>query len=346
MMNLASIDLNLLVALEALIAEVHVGRAARRIGRSQPAVSHSLMRLRDLLGDPLLIRVGSRMELTPRAIKLKESLPDTLERVRSLLMTEAFQPATSSRRFRIVMQDHLADLLVPDLLRRMHAAAPSVQLEVVPWQSPFSMTPEQLRSIDLCTSCSTDELQGFERSLLFNDSESVVVRRGHPRVSRMRVLHTFLDSSHVAVVGRGKEQDPVDAWLREERIERRIVLVVPSYLQALHAVAATDLVALVPTRLAQTLARQLSLALVRPPIDPGVYQEFLFCPYRQQRDPGSIWLREIVSEIGRRLDGRRLRSGAHQRRMRGSLQGRLRFARNSASSVHVSSLGYRASPRQ
>src|SRR6185503_12860605 len=73
MMNLASVDLNLLVALEALIAEAHVGRAARRIGRSQPAVSHALMRLRDVLGDPLLVRVGARMELTPRALALQES---------------------------------------------------------------------------------------------------------------------------------------------------------------------------------------------------------------------------------------------------------------------------------
>jgi DNA-binding transcriptional LysR family regulator len=76
-MNLASIDLNLLVALDALIAEAHVGRAARRIGRSQPAVSHSLMRLRELLRDPLLVRIGSRMELSPRAVRLRESLPET-----------------------------------------------------------------------------------------------------------------------------------------------------------------------------------------------------------------------------------------------------------------------------
>src|SRR5262245_56161649 len=105
--NLATIDLNLLVALDALIAEAHVGRAARRIGRSQPAVSHSLMRLRELLGDPLLVRVGSRMELTPRALSLKASLPEMLERMRRLLSSESFQPASSTRRFNVVMHDHV-----------------------------------------------------------------------------------------------------------------------------------------------------------------------------------------------------------------------------------------------
>ena len=305
-MNLASIDLNLLVALDALIAEAHVGRAARRIGRSQPAVSHALTRLRELFGDPLLMRVGSRMELTPRALSLKESLPETLERVRGLLATESFQPATSSRRFKIVVHDHLADLFVPDLVKRMHAEAPNARLDVLPWQSPVAMKPERLRLIDLCISCSTDALPGFERSPLFTDTESVVIRRGHPRASRMSGLQTFLEARHVAVVGRGRTQDPADVWLREEGIERRIVLVVPSYLQALHAVATTDLVAFVPMRLAQMLAPRLALAVLPPPVDPGTYQEFLFYPRRRQRDPASLWLRELVNQIGSCIEARGL----------------------------------------
>src|SRR5262245_18286294 len=140
MMNLVSVDLNLLVALEALIAEAHVGRAARRIGRSQPAVSHALMRLRDLLHDPCLLRcdllqdrllvtTGSRRKPMPRAVALKESLPVAFERVRSLLAAESFAPATSARRFLVVMHDHLADLIVPDVVSRMHRDAPGVRLE-------------------------------------------------------------------------------------------------------------------------------------------------------------------------------------------------------------------------
>ena len=302
MMNLVSVDLNLLVALDALLAEAHVGRAARRIGRSQPAVSHSLMRLRELLGDPLLVRIGSSMELTPRAVSLREALPDALERVRTLLTAESFVPATSSRRFHVVIHDHLADLVVPAVVRRLSAEAPHARLEVLPWQSPASMTSEHLRSIDLCTSCSTDDLQGFERIPLFTDTEVVVVRRDHPLVSRLGALRTFVDARHIAVVGRGKMQDPVDAWLLEEGIERRIGLTVPSYLQALHAAAATDLVAFAPRRLADALAAPLSLAIVRPPIDPGTYQEFLFYPRRRERDAASRWLRDIVIDVGRRID--------------------------------------------
>src|SRR3954471_6938179 len=139
MVNLALVDLNLLVALDALLAEGHVGRAARRLARSQPAVSHSLARLRELFGDALLVRIGARMELTPRALGLRESLPGALERVQSLLAAESFVPATSSRRFQIVIHDHLADLVVPAIVRRMSTEAPRARLEVLPWESPFAM---------------------------------------------------------------------------------------------------------------------------------------------------------------------------------------------------------------
>ena len=297
MMNLVSVDLNLLVALDALLAEAHVGRAARRIGRSQPAVSHSLGRLRDLLGDPLLVRMGSRMELTPRAVSLRESLPDALERVRMLLAAESFVPATSTRRFQVVIHDHLADLIVPAIVRRMGVEAPRARLEVLPWESPFAMSTERLHAIDLCTSCSTAELPGFGRTPLFTDTEAVVVRRDHPLVSRLATLRTFVEARHIAVT-----RDPLDAWLLEQGIERRIGLTVPSYLQALHAAAASDLVAFVPRRLAEALAGRLSLAVVKPPIDPGTYQEFLFYSQRREADAASRWLRDVVIDIGRGVD--------------------------------------------
>jgi DNA-binding transcriptional LysR family regulator len=297
MMNLASVDLNLLVALDALLAEVHVGRAARRIGRSQPAVSHALRRLRELLDDPLLVRIGSRMQLTPHALTLREALPDALDRVRALFTAESFVPATSARQFQIVIHDHLADVVVPAIVRRMSVEAPHARLEVLPWESPFAMPPERLRSIDLCTSASTRELPGFERTPLFTDTEAVVVRRGHPLVSRIGRLRTFAEARHIAVT-----RDPLDAWLIEKGIERRIGLIVPSYLQALHAAAASDLIAFVPRRLAEAMAAPLSLAIVKPPIDPGTYQEYLYSPRRRDGADASRWLRDIVIDIGRTVD--------------------------------------------
>lgn len=299
-MNLASIDLNLLVALDALISEVHVGRAARRIGLSQPAASHALKRLRDLLSDPLLVQVGTRMELTPRAIGLRESLAEALRQVRTLLVPDFFDPATSTRRFFVMMQDHIAHLIVPALVGRIRSGAPGVRLDVVPWQNPSSMTAERFRSMDLIISCSATEMAGFQRDTLFTDTEVTVARKGHPSVSHLKKLKAFLSAGHVAVAGRGLREDPVDSWFRQEGLTRNVVLRVPGYLQALQTVSQTDLVALIPKRLAQALARPLSLMMLSPPIDPGQYTEYLFHPLRAAHDPASIWLRKSVLEIGRR----------------------------------------------
>jgi DNA-binding transcriptional LysR family regulator len=301
-MNLASLDLNLLVALDALLSEAHVGRAAIRIGLSQPAASHALRRLRELLNDQLLVRAGARMQLTPRAQRLRTPLAQALEQVRALFPPDSFDPHTSTRRFALMMPDHVVDLLLPPLLEKVASQAPHVRLDVTPWLGPATMTPEVARSIDLVIACTGDAYAGFERQHFFSDTEALAVRSGHPAAARLRRLEEFLRARHVAVVGRGRTEDPMDSWLREQGVERRIALAVPGYLQALHMVAHTDLVAFVPRRLTEAMTRPLSLIAVTPPIDPGKYEEFLFYPTRVQADPGSTWLRNLAVTIGRRLD--------------------------------------------
>src|SRR5206468_5878712 len=108
----------------------------------------------------------------------------------------------------------------------------------------------------------------------------------------------FLNARHVAVIGGGLTEDPVDTWLRHEGLTRKIVLRVPSYVQALQAVGQTDLVAFVPRRLAESLARRLSLSVIRPALDPGDYHEQLFYPHRSAQDSASVWLRKLVLKIG------------------------------------------------
>jgi DNA-binding transcriptional LysR family regulator len=131
-MNLAALDLNLLVVLDALLLEANVSRAAMRIGLSQPAASHALQRLRDVLGDPLLVRVGARMELTPRAQALREPLAQALDQVRGLFVSDDFDAARSERQFRLMMPDLAVELLMPPLMRKLDAAAPGVRIDVVP----------------------------------------------------------------------------------------------------------------------------------------------------------------------------------------------------------------------
>lgn len=298
-MNLASLDLNLLVALDALLAEAHVGRAARRIGLSQPAMSHALRRLRDVAGDPLLIRVGARMELTPRAEAMRAPLEKALEEVRSLFHAESFDPATSGRRFVLMMPDLLLDLLIPPLVARVGERAPGIRIDIIPWQSPVLATAELTRAVDFIISCTPDAFSGFHRQRLYLDADVLAVRRSHPVGTRLEHLPDFLAARHVAVIGRGADEDMIDGWLRSEGLARTIALAVPSYLQALHVAARSDLVAFAPGRLVAALAETLALIPVKPPVDPGNDEQFLFHPSRAQSDPGSIWLRGLILEIAR-----------------------------------------------
>ena len=307
-MNLNSLDLNLLVALDALLREASVSRAAMRIGLSQPAASHALQRLRDLLSDPLLVRSGARMELTPRAQALRVPLAQALDQVRSLFVPDEFDAISSERHFRLMMPDLAVELLMPPLMEKITRIAPNVTIDVVPWRGPAIFTAEFARTIDLVISIG-NAFKGFHRQRLYTDSDALAVRRGHPAAAKLRKRDAFLAARHVAVVIRGQNEDLIDSWLRSKGIERRIALVVPGYIEALHITARTDLVAFVPRRLIAALSKQLSLVTVAPPLDPGIDEQFLFYPTRAQMDPGSIWLRRLMLETGRELD-RDMRRGA------------------------------------
>jgi DNA-binding transcriptional LysR family regulator len=301
LMNLASLDLNLLVALDALLLEASVSRAAMRIGLSQPATSHALQRLRDVLRDPLLVRVGARMELTPRAQALRGPLAQALDQVRGLFVRDDFDAARSERRFRMMMPDLAVELLVPPLMEKITALATNLRLDIVPWRGPAIMTAEFARTLDLVISIG-NAFQGFHRQLLYKDSDALAVRRGHPAGARLKQRDAFLKAKHVAVVIRGQGEDLIDDWLRTKGVERQIALVVPGYIEALHVAARTDLVAFVPRRLIAALTKPLSLATVTPPLDPGIDEQFMFYPTRAQMDPGSIWFRNLMIEVGRGLD--------------------------------------------
>ena len=300
-MNLTSLDLNLLVALDALLREANVSRAAMRIGLSQPAASHALQRLRDLIGDPLLVRTGARMELTPRAQALRSPLAQALEQVRGLFVADGFDASTSERQFRLMMPDLAVELLMPPLMAKITKVAPNVRIDVVPWRGPAIFNAEFARTIDIVISIG-NAFSGFHRQRLYTDSDALAVRRGHPAGAKLKRREVFLEARHVGVVIRGSNEDLIDTWLRSKGIERRIALVVPGYLEALHVAARTDLVAFVPRRLIAALSKQLGLVAVMPPLDPGIDEQFMFHPTRAQMDPGSIWLRRLMLETGRELE--------------------------------------------
>jgi DNA-binding transcriptional LysR family regulator len=231
---------------------------------------------------------------------LRGPLAQTLDQVRGLFLPDEFDAGRSERHFRLMMPDLAVELLMPPLMEKVTKQAPGVTIDVVPWRGPAIFTAEFARTIDLVISIG-DAFKGFHRQRLYTDSDALAVRRGHPVGAKLKKREAFHGARHVAVVIRGQNEDLIDRWLHTKGIERRIALVVPGYIEALHVVARTDLVAFVPRRLIAALAKQLSLQTLTPPLDPGIDEQHMFYPTRAQFDPGSIWLRRLMLETGRGL---------------------------------------------
>ncbi|KAJ8137744.1 hypothetical protein OY671_009043, partial [Metschnikowia pulcherrima] len=187
---------------------------------------------------------------------------------------------------------------MPPSMKKSDVVAPGVRIDVVPWRGPAIFTAEFARTIDMVISIG-DAFKGFHRQSLYTDSDTSAVRRGHPAGARSKNKETFLKARHVAVIIRGQSEDSIDTWSQTKKSERRIALVVPSYIEASHVAARTDLVAFVPRRSIAASAKQSSSVTVAPPLDPGIDEQFMFYPTRAQMDPGSIWSRTVMLGIGK-----------------------------------------------
>ncbi|RYE90606.1 MAG: LysR family transcriptional regulator [Myxococcales bacterium] len=307
-MNLASIDLNLLVALEALLAERSVSRAARRLGLSQPATSHALGRLRELLGDPLLVRAGDRMEATPRALALEGPLATALTAVRAVVAPDApFDPARSDRAFSLETIDYAAAVLLPPLMERLGREAPRVSLEV---RTRTDDIDAQLArgALDLAIGLTSPDRPGLRQQPVLSDLFVCVLRRGHPALRRPLTLDRYCAQRHLLVTPTGRPGSLVDDLLAQSGRRRHVALRVPHFLLAPPLVARSDLVWTAPGSMAQAHAALLPLTLRPPPFDLGGFTLTLRWHERAEHDPGHRWLRELVAAsapaAGRRAAGR------------------------------------------
>lgn len=293
--NLATLDLNLLVALDALLRERSVTRAARRCGVGQSAMSHSLGRLRALIGDALLVRDGRQMVPTPRGAALQGPLAALLGDVRRLLSHgEDFDPATSTRRFRLVCPDLVAAAL-PALLEVIGREAPGVDLAV---RAPGGAMADALRTggDELGLGPPPRDGAGLMQRVAGAVGWTVLMRAGHPAAADWG-LETWLRWPHV-VVGTGDGAPGfVDDALAATGKRRRIGLVAPGFLVAPLVVARTDALFTAPAPFVAALADALGLVQRPPPVALPRVPVVIAWPERLHGDPGHRWLRERVAAV-------------------------------------------------
>jgi DNA-binding transcriptional LysR family regulator len=296
-------DVALLAPLDALLQEVSVTRAARRMGISTPAMSHTLARLREQLGDPLLVRAGRQMVLTPRAEGMREKVRRALgEAVLALEPERPFSPRELRRSVVIHASDHVLTVLGVDLDRLVHRQAPELQLRFVP-NTPDDPGALREGSADLSVGIYGDLPPELRTRLLLTDRFVCVVRTGHPAIKRRLSLAQFVALEHVQVAPRGKPGGYLDDQLAERGLQRRVVLAVPFFLAALRLTAETDYVLTISERIARVMAPCLGLRILEPPLELRPYGLRLVWHPRFDRDAGHQWLREQLLQAAKQAAG-------------------------------------------
>ncbi|PZW50330.1 DNA-binding transcriptional LysR family regulator [Humitalea rosea] len=265
MVNLRAVDLNLLVVLDALLDEAHVTRAADRLGLSQPATSSALDRCRHLFADPLLERGRGVMRRTARAEALRAPLKTLLGQMAAVLDPPVLDLAQLRQSIRITMADHPAVAVLGDLLPRLAATAPGLDLVIQPWHGAAAALEALAKGqSDLALSVFPAVEAAFRREEVLREHYLVVMRKDHPAAACFD-LDQWLAWPHVLVSGRGETRGALDEALLRHGRTRRVGLVVPSFLMVPPLLVGSGLIAMLPSRCLPAGAEE-SLAVFPPPI--------------------------------------------------------------------------------
>jgi DNA-binding transcriptional LysR family regulator len=304
------LDLNLLITLDALLTESSVARAAARMGVTPPAMSHALARLREALGDQILVRAGRALVPTPRAVAMRDRVRAVVDEARSVLAASAAGDLRSTRRtFTIRANEANAVMATGALLRRLHRRAPLLRLRFAP-EGEEDVGELRDGRIDLDIGAQGDLGPEIKVQTLFEDDFVGVVRRDHPLARGRVTAARYAAAAHVAGSRRGRAQGPVDAALAALGLAREVALIVPGPLSALAIVADSDLVATVPASLARWGQRTLGLRVLKLPLSlPRMVLAQAWHP-RLDADPAHRWLRACVVDCAPQWASAR-RRGAH-----------------------------------
>lgn len=311
-MNISRVDLNLLVYLDVLLRECNVTRAAEELGISQPAMSNSLRRLRDLFGDPILVRTSDGMTPTDRALELQPLVRNVLSAAEQVILPKTeFDPAASSRIFRIMASDYTESTLLPVLLRQLRKEAPGIRLDIMT-PSDVSFHDVERGKVDLVINRFDSLPQSFHQVHLWDDSFSCVLSAENPVIKHWD-LDSYLSSKHVWVsktgMGVGVGMTPndvqrlgwVDEALAKLDAKRDITLFTRHYQAALLLGEQDDLIVTIPTMTAMGMAKNPKVVILDPPFEiPRMRLKMVWSPLLQH-DPGHKWLRQIIKSVSEEM---------------------------------------------
>ncbi|CAN5881834.1 LysR family transcriptional regulator [soil metagenome] len=300
-MNIASVNLNHLVAFDALLGERSVTRAARRLGVTQSAMSNALRQLRLMFDDPLFLRRSSGIEPTARALALAAPIRRGLAALDAALAPAEFDPGTSERTFVIATSDYVELVLLPPLLRRLSRDAPRLRVEMVPWG--LHDVPDSLArgEVDSMLGYYGRVPAGHHDQPLFTEEFLCLARRRHPTLGRRPTLRAWTGVPHVVVSQKPGSAASVDRALAARGLTRTIGVRVSHFSIVPQVVAETDFTAALSRRIAEPAARALGLATFAPPIALAKSTVGQVWHDRLDADAGHRWLRSTIADVAKRV---------------------------------------------
>lgn len=292
--ELRKIDLNLLLTLHALLTEKHVTRAAVRLHRSQPAVSHALAQLRDHFDDPLLIRKNGKMTLSARAQTLLPPLDASLYGLNNLLGSPVFDPSTAKRRFRIAMSDYAARIVLPPLLVYLRQNAPGFDLAI--GQASREMMLAQLEDgeVDLALGVFPDAGSEIQKETLFLEQFICLADRRFLPENGLLTLEEWLAKPHVMLGLMPDAVDEIEKALIARGLKRHICVALPHWSAAVSLLPGTDLVLTVASRSVIPERYHESLCRFEPPLPLSGFNYEQAWHSRKNTDPAHQWLRRAI----------------------------------------------------
>ena len=297
-MLLRNIDLNLLVVLDALLTEKHVTRTGVRLHLSQPAISHSLSKLRVLLDDPLLIRQGNEVVLSALAQNLQAPLKVILGQIETLLgQSIDFVPADSQRTFRLAMSDYGAAIVLPKLLVQLRAQAPGTSLVVIQDSRLGMLEQVGQGRIDLAIGVFPAPGADICTEVLFEETFTCLLDRRSLPENGVLDLDSYLARPHLLVSMDGNTRGEVDNVLRARGLKRRVAVNVPHWGTAPGMIADTDLILTVATRTLTNVPFGDTLVAMAPPLTVAPFNYVQAWHNRFNQDPAHRWLRELVRQV-------------------------------------------------
>ncbi|PQA88070.1 LysR family transcriptional regulator [Hyphococcus luteus] len=295
-MNLRSIDLNLLVVLDALLEEAHVSRAAARIGLSQPAASNALERCRHIFADPLLERRKGGMALTPKAESLRAPLKDALAGLSAVLTQPETDLTTLDQTVRLIMADLPAAIIAGALYARLAETAPNLSLAIHPWRSAgAALDALEAGTSDLAVSAIPEPGKHLRREELLREHYVVAMRREHPAAGDFS-LARWLAFPHLVISAEGRMHGALDEALARRKLERHIGASVPSFTLAADIVLKTDLIGMLPSR-AVPFEQRNEFAVFDPPIPVDGFALHLAWHARRDQDLATQHVGALIRKL-------------------------------------------------